>query len=431
MKYKKLPTELFLNNRARFTKHMKPNSIAIFHSNDMMPRNGDQYHDFRQNSDLFALCGMDQEESVLILYPDCIKPGFQEVLFLRKTNEYIKIWEGHKYTKEEAKDVSGIQKVYWTEDMDSVLNELILMADHIYVNTNENDRFNSAVPSRDARYTALYKERYPAHNFLRSQQISKRIAMVKNKYEVDAIQEAIDITEKAFRRILKFVKPGVMEYEIEAEMIHEFIRNRATGHAFHPIIASGENACCLHYNDNNDKCKKGEIILMDFGAEYANYNADCTRSYPVSGKYSRRQKAVYNAVLRVHNEAREMLRPGVRLQEYEKEVGKIMTSELIGLGLISASAAKRAPKDRPAYKKYFMHGTSHHLGLDVHDLMDRYAVIEPNMVYTVEPGIYIPEEKLGIRIENDVLTTNDSPKDLMKNIPIEAAEIEEIMNSKR
>lgn len=428
MKYEPLNPDLFKLNRARFTRAMKPKSIAIFHSNDMMPRNGDAYYDFRQNSDLFGLCGLDQEETVLVLFPDCIREKFREVVFIRETNDHIRIWEGHKYTKKEATEVSGIETIYWTSDMGNILKELILMAETIYVNTNENDRFSSEVLSRDARFINEIKEKYPVHNLERSQLILKQLAMIKSKYEIDAIQKACNITKDAFERVLRFVKPGVTEYEIEAEIIHEFMRQRATGHAYHPIIASGINACVLHYGDNNQVCKKGDVILMDFGAEYANYNADLTRSIPVSGQFTDRQRDVYNAVLATFKFAKTMLVPGTNMEDYNNEVGKFIEGQLLDLGLLDKTDIKNQNSDYPAYKKYFMHGTSHHLGLDVHDLGDRYAPMQAGMVFTCEPGIYIPDESLGIRLENDILVTDGGPVDLMEKIPLEAEEIESFMN---
>ncbi|MEM1321795.1 MAG: aminopeptidase P family protein [Bacteroidota bacterium] len=429
MKYQPLNPELFKLNRRRFARQMQADTIAIFNSNDLMPRNGDQFHPFRQNSDLFGLCGIDQEETVLVLFPNCVKEQFKEVLFIRRSNEHIAVWEGHKLSKEEARSISGIKKVYWLDEMDLIINELILLAKGIYVNTNENDRFLSEVPSRDQRFARQLLERYPVHQFHRSQPILKNMAMIKSRYEVAALQQAIHITEKAFRRVLEFVKPGVMEYEVEAEIIHEFIRNRANGHAYNPIIASGENACILHYNDNSRPCKPGDVLLMDFGAEYANYAADLTRSIPVDGQFSPRQRKVYESVLRVMKTATSMLVPGITLEEYHKEVGRLMESELLGLGLITKTDIKNQNPDVPVYKKYFMHGTSHHLGLDVHDLCNRYAPIQAGMVFTVEPGIYIPEENLGIRLEDDVLVTDENPVNLMANIPVEVEEIEELMNA--
>ncbi len=427
MKYEPINKELFILNRKRFVEQMKPNSIAIFNSNDMMPRNGDCFFPFRQNSDLFHLCGIDQEESVLVIYPNCVKEGFEEVLFIKKTNKHIAVWEGHKYTKEEATETSGIERVIWLDDMDAPLNEMINLADNIYLNLNENDRFLTDVKTRDHRFAQKIRSQYPAHNILRAQPIMKKLAMIKSKHEVQLLQHCCNITEKAFRRILNFVKPGVWEYQIEAEITHEFLFNRANGHGYTPIVASGANACVLHYIDNNLQCKPGDVLLMDFGAEYANYTADLSRSIPVSGKFTDRQKAVYNAVHHVMKEATNMLRPGTNLIKYHKEVGKVMEGQLIELGLIDKHDVKKQDPKMPAYKKYFMHGTSHHLGLDVHDLMERYCDTQEGMVFTCEPGIYIPEEDLGIRLENDILITSKDPVDLMANIPIDAEEIEELM----
>ena len=428
MKYTPISPEMYLFNRQRFTAQMQPGTVAIFNSNDMMPRTGDQYHIFRQNAGLLYLTGIDQEETMLLLFPGCPREDHEEVLIIRRTNEHLAVWEGHKYTKDEAREASGIKKVYFADEAEAVINELILISEGIYLNLNENDRFLSPVEYRDLRYARSIRDRYPAHTIHRAQPILKRLQTVKSRWEVEATQEAVDITEKAFRRVLGFVKPGVWEYEVEAEITHEFLRNRATGHGYTPIIGSGKNACVLHYIENKNQCLDGDVLLMDFGAEYANYNADLTRSVPVNGRFTPRQKSVYNAVLRVMNEAKEMLVPGTAFVEYHKEVGKIMESELLGLGLISRDDISRQDKDWPAYKKYFMHGTSHHLGLDVHDIMFRYHTFEAGNLFTVEPGIYIPEENLGIRLENDVLITTNGNDDLFKNIPIEADEIEELMN---
>ena len=429
MKYQALSSELYQYNRKRFMREMKPNTIAIFNSNDQMPRSGDAFHNFRQNAGLFYLSGIDQEETMLLLFPDCPKDGHKEVLLIRRTNEHLAVWEGHKYTKEEARQASGIDKVYFVDEAEAVVNEMILLSDGIYLNLNENDRFLSPVEYRDLRYARDIQQRYPAHTIHRAQLILKKLQTVKSQWEVDATQHCIDITGKAFRRVLEFVKPGVWEYEVEAEIIHEFIRNRSTGHAYTPIIGSGKNACVLHYIENNQQCQAGDVLLMDFGCEYANYNADLTRSIPVSGTFTDRQRAVYNSVLHVLKEARAMLVPGTTLEEYNKEVGKIMEGELLKLGLISRDDIEKQDKNWPAYKKYFMHGTSHHLGLDVHDIMARYEPFRAGNLFTCEPGIYIPEEKLGIRIENNILITDHGPVDMFKDIPMEAEEIEELMNA--
>ena len=429
MKYKRHNPELFKLNRKRFSRHLKPNSIAIFHSNDQMPRKGDQFFPFVQNPDLFYLSGLDQEETVLVIFPDCVKEGFQEVAFIKKTNEHIAIWEGHKYTIEEAKEVSGLDKVFFLDEMETILNELILLANRIYFNSNENDRFSSDVPLRDDRFRKQLMEKYPAHKYHRAQPIMKKLRMIKSEHEIEAIQKACDLTEKAFRRILKTVKPGVGEHIVEADIIHEFLINRATGAAYDPIVASGDNACVLHYIENNQTCNDGEVLLMDFGADYGNYAADLSRSIPVNGKFTKRQKKVYNAVRKVQKQAIDMLVPGNTLSEYHKEVGKMMESELLDLKLLDKTDIKKQSKENPAYKKYFMHGTSHHLGIDVHDLGNRYDPFQAGMVFTCEPGIYILEEGLGVRLENDILVTDNGPKDLMADIPIEAEEIEDLMNS--
>ncbi len=429
MKYTPISSNLFTDNRMRFVGKMNPNSMAIIHSNDEFPRSGDQNYPFHQNPDMFWLSGIDQEESILILFPDSPVPAYKEVLFLKKTNEHIAIWEGHKYTKEEAQQASGIHSIFWLEDFKSIFPMLMHYAETIYINTNENDRYVHINQYRDLRFVKQLREQYPVHKYERAAPVFRELRALKSLYEVDLIQTACDITEKAFRRVLNFVKPGVTEYEIEAEIIHEFIRNRASGHAYNPIIASGANACVLHYNDNNQVCKNGDVILFDFGAEYANYNADLSRSIPVNGKFTKRQKDVYNTVLRVMDEAKKMLVEGTILDEYHKEVGKIMEKELIGLGLLDKNEVAKQNPAMPLYKKYFMHGTSHFLGLDVHDIGNRYEKMKAGMIFTCEPGIYIPEEGLGIRIENDILITKEGNIDLMKNIPILADEIEDLMNS--
>lgn len=430
MKYEPINSDLFKLNRQRFMRKMLPDSIAIFNSNDLMPRNGDTYFPFRQNSDLFYLSGLDQEETVVVLFPNCIKEGFEEVAFIKKTNDFIARWDGHKYTKEEARRISGIEKIYWLDDMDNILNELILLSKRIFVNTNENDRYTSEVKSRDIRFGEKLRERYPFHKYHRSAPIMKKLGMIKSSLEVEIIQKAINITGAAFNRVLEFVKPGVMEYEVEAEITAEFIRNRASGHAYEPIVASGENSCVLHYITNNQQCKDGDLLLMDFGAEYANYASDLTRTIPVNGQFTPRQAAVYNAVLKVMKEATNMLVPGTTMEEYNKEVGLLIQSELLDLKLLDKTDIKNQDARWPAYKRYFMHGTAHHLGRDVHDLANRYAPFLSGMVFTCEPGIYIPEEQIGIRIENDILITDIEPVDLMSHIPREIEEIESLMNAK-
>lgn len=429
MKYLPISKALFTNNRKNFVLRIKPNSIAIFHSNDEFPRNGDQAFIFKQNTDFFYLTGIDQEQSILVLYPDCPNPLYREVLFLRQTNEQIAIWEGHKYTKDEARLASGIDNVYWLHELDAILHSVINYADNIYINTNENDRYSHTVPYRDIRMYEDLRRKYPLHHYERSAVILRSLRAVKSDIEIELTKKACEITRDAFVRVLKFVKPGVAEYEIEAEITHEFLKQRATGNAYSPIIASGSNANVLHYIDNNQACKGGDILLMDFGAEYGNYNADMTRSIPVSGRFTKRQRDVYDAVLRVMKGAAKLILNGILLSDYHEEVGKMMTSELIGLRLLSKNDVEKQDPKMPLYKKYFMHGTSHHLGLDVHDFASRYSPFETGNILTCEPGIYIPEEGLGIRLENDILITRDGNIDLMADIPLEADHIEEIMNS--
>ncbi len=421
--------ELFINNRENFSLKLKKGALAILNSNDEFPRSGDQIFSFKQNPDFFYLSGIDQEHSILLLFPDCPNPLYKEVLFLRQTNEHIAIWEGHKYTMEEAREISGIQNILWIEEFWNMLSSIVHYAYHIYLNTNENDRYAHAVPYKDIRFVEEIRSKYPLHQYERAALIFRALRPVKSETEIFYTQKACDITRDAFNRVLKFVKPAVYEYQIEAEIIHEFIRQQATGHAYSPIIASGKNACVLHYNDNNQQCKDGEVILFDFGAEYGNYNADLSRSIPVNGRFSKRQKDVYNAVLHVMKEAKKMLVPGTIWNDYQEEVGKIMTSELISLGLLNKHEVERQDPKMPAYKKYFMHGTSHHLGIDVHDFASRYEPFAVGNILTCEPGIYILAEGLGIRLENDILITANGPKDLMENIPIEVEEIEEIMNA--
>jgi len=429
MKYLPIQNILFTNNRKNFSERIIANSLAIVHSNDEFPRNGDQTFPFKQNADFFYLTGIDQEQSVLILYPDCPNPLYREVLFLRQTDEHIAVWEGHKYTKEEAKQASGIQSIYWLQDFDAILHSIINYADHIYINTNENDRYSYQVPYRDLRMFEQLRKRYPLHHFVRSAVILRDLRVVKSDIEIELTRKACEITRDGFVRVLKFVKPGVAEYEVEAEFSHEFLRQRATGHAYNPIIASGANANVLHYIDNNQVCKDGDMLLLDVGAEYANYNADMTRTIPVNGRFSKRQRDVYEAVLRVMRAAANLIGPGVILSEYQEEVGKIMTGELIGLKLLDKHAVEKQDPKMPLYKKYFMHGTSHHLGLDVHDFANRYKAFEVGNILTCEPGIYIPEEGFGIRLENDILITENGNVDLMEDIPLEADHIEDIMNS--
>ena len=428
MKYLPINSSLFIENRERLSQLLKPKSLAIFNSNDPMPTNADGTMGFHQNSDLFYLTGIDQEESVLLLFPNCPDPKHREVLFLKETSELIAIWEGYKYTKQHALEVSGIQKIYWTSQFETVLNTLVYEAENIFLNSNEHLRNHSSVQTRDTKFIIWAKEHFPLHKFERVAPLMHQLRSIKSFLEIELITKACQITELGFRRLLNFVKPDVTEYEIEAELIHEFVRNRSKGFAYSPIIASGANACVLHYLENNQVCRDGDLILLDVAAEYANYNSDLTRTIPVNGRFTTRQRAVYNAVLRVFKYAQSILNVGVLWEEYQKEVESFMESQLIDLGLLNRHEVEKQNPDSPLLKKYFMHGVSHHLGLDVHDVWNKYRKIEAGMVFTIEPGIYIKEEGLGIRLENNFLITETGNIDLMENIPIEADEIEELMN---
>ena len=429
MKYQPIDRNLFSKNRKNFMSQMKPSSLAVFNSNDIYPISADSTMPFEQHRDIFYLSGVDQEESILVLFPDCPKAKHREILFLKETNEHIAVWEGEKLTKEAALATSGIKTVYWLQDMEKIMFEIMTQCDTVYINTNEHYRANVETETREDRFTKWLTAKYPAHSVAKSNPILQRLRSVKDKIELDLIQHACDITNKGFRRILSFVQPGVYEYDIEAEFIHEFLRNRSKGFAYTPIVASGSNANVLHYIENNQECKAGELILLDVGAEYANYKSDMSRTIPVSGTFTPRQKEVYNAVNRVKNAATKMLVPGTDWAEYHVEVGKLMTSELLGLKLIDKADVQNEDPDWPAYKKYFMHGTSHHMGLDTHDYGILTEPMQANMVFTVEPGIYIPAEGFGIRLEDDVvIQESGEPLNLMRNIPIEADEIEELMN---
>lgn len=430
MKYHPIDKNLFIKNRKNFMAQLKPKSIAVFNSNDIYPIGADSTMPFQQSRDLFYLSGVDQEESILLLFPDAVEEKNREVLFLKETNEHIAVWEGEKLTKERAFETTGVKTVYWLQEFDKVFFELMTQAETIYFNTNEHYRQSVETETREDRFIKATKAKFPAHNWAKSNPILQRLRSVKDAIELDIMQHACSITEKGFKRVLGFVKPDVWEHEIEAEYMHEFLRNRSKGFAYTPIIASGNNANVLHYIENNQQCKAGDLILMDVGAEYANYSSDMSRTIPVSGKFTNRQKEVYNAVNRVKNEATKMLIPGTLWKEYHVEVGKLMTSELLGLGLLDKADVQNENPDWPAYKKYFMHGTSHHIGLDTHDYGILWEPMEVNQVFTVEPGIYIPDEGFGIRLEDDVvIQEKGEPFNLMRNIPIEAEEIEELMNS--
>lgn len=427
MKNLPLNPELFVQNRQRFVKAMKKNSIAIIVSNDESPSNGDAIYRFRQNSDLYWLSGITQEDSMVILFPDNPDPKYRQVLVLVRPNELKKKWDGKRLRASEAKEISGIQTILWLDSLEGLLQPWIHLADTIYLDSNENDRKASLLKTRDYRFVEEMKSRYPLHSFERAAKIFKDLRAVKTALEVEVLQQAIDITDNTFRRLMKFIKPGVMEYEIEAEIVHSFLSQRATGEAYGSIIASGDRARTLHYVSNNQECKDGELILMDFGAEYGGYNADLTRTIPVNGKFTRRQKTVYNACLHLHDYAKSLLKPGISVVDYTDKVGEEATQQFLKIGLLKKTDVKNEDPENRAYRKYLYHGISHHLGVDVHDLGTRTEPIKAGMVFTVEPGIYIEEEQMGIRIENNIWITKNGNKDLMKNIPITAEEIETAM----
>jgi Xaa-Pro aminopeptidase len=431
MKYLPLNPAIFIKNRKRFVASMLPNSIAVFVSNDEWPSNGDALHGFKQNSDLFWLSGIVQEDSMVVLYPDCPDPKYREVLVLVKPNALKEKWDGKRLRAQEATAISGIKTIVWLDSLDALLQGWIHLADTIYLDSNENDRKASLVRSREYRFIDEMKQTYPLHQYQRAAKIMKELRGIKTKEEIEVVQQAIDITENTFRRLLKFIKPGVAEYEIEAEIWHSFLSQRATGPAYGSIIASGDNARTLHYVSNNGVCNDGELILMDFGAEYGGYNADLTRTIPVNGKFSARQKTVYNACLHLHNYAKKILKPGISIIDYTDKVGEEATQQFIKIGLLTKSDVKNENPENRAYRKYLYHGISHHLGIDVHDLGTRTAPIKAGMLFTIEPGIYIEEEQMGIRIENNVWITKNGSIDLMKNIPITVEDIESIMKSKK
>jgi len=427
MKYHPLNPQIFVQNRQRFTKAMLPNSIAIFVSNDEWPMNGDAIHAFKQNSDLFWLSGITQEDSMVILFPDNPDPKYREVLVLVRPNELKEKWDGKRLRANEAKQMSGMPTVVWLDSIDALLQTWIHLADHIYLDSNENDRKANLIRSREYRFIDEMQSRYPLHSYQRAAKIMKELRGIKTAEEIEVVQQAIDITETTFRRLLQFIKPGVMEYEIEAEIYHSFLSQRATGPAYGSIIASGDRARTLHYVTNNQECKDGELILMDFGAEYGGYCADLTRTIPVNGKFTRRQKTVYNACLHLHDYAKSLLKPGITIVDYTDKVGEEATQQFLKIGLLKKSDVKNEDPENRAYRKYLYHGISHHLGVDVHDLGTRTAPIKPGMLFTVEPGIYIEEEQMGVRIENNIWITRNGHKDLMKNIPITVEEIEALM----
>jgi Xaa-Pro aminopeptidase len=428
MRYAPIDPKLFIQNRQRLVKSLEPSAVAVFNAGDVLPTSADGIRSFVQQTDLFYLCGLDQEETVLVLCPGASQAKHRELLFIRQTSDDIAQWEGHKLSREEAARISGIATVYWTTEFDRVFRTLVLESERIYLNSNEHEGADRVVETRDARFIQWCRKTFPLHRYRRLAPMMHNLRAVKSDIEVGLIREACRITEKAFRRVLGFMKPGRWEFEVEAEIVCAFIKNRSRRPAYAPIIASGADACVLHYVKNDKKCQDGQLVLMDFGAEYANYAADMTRTIPVNGRFTPRQRAVYEAVLRVHRQAVQMLVPGNTLEAYHQQVGQCMERELIALGLLEAAAVKDQDAQKPLYKQFFMHGTSHHLGLDVHDYGRRNRAFEPGMVLTCEPGIYIRKEGIGVRIENDILITEQAPVDLMASIPIEAEEIESLMS---
>ena len=430
-KYLPLDAKIFIQNRKRFVAKMQKNSIAIFVGNDEFPINGDALHGYKQNSDLYWLSGIEQEGSMVVLFPDNPDPKYREVLVLVRPQELKEIWDGKRLRVNEATAISGMPTIVWADLLDGMLQQWIHLSDAIYLDTNENDRKNNLLRTHEYRFIDEMKLRYPLHQYLRAAKILKDLRAIKTKEEVVVIQKAIDITEVAFKRLLTFIQPGVYEHEIEAEIYHSLLSQRATGVAYHSIIASGDNARTLHYINNNNICKDGELILMDFGAEYGGYNADLTRTVPVNGKFTKRQKEVYNACLHLHDYAKSILKPGISILKYTDKVGEEATKQFVKIGLLTKADVKNEDADNKAYRKYLYHGISHHLGLDVHDLGTRTAPIEAGMVFTVEPGIYIKEENMGVRIENNIWITKTGHQDLMKTMPITVEEIETLMRRRK
>jgi Xaa-Pro aminopeptidase len=426
MRHAPIDSKLFIENRERLKKLLLPKSLAIVNANDVLPTNADGSLPLHPNSDLFHLTGIEQEESILLLAPDAHEPKHREILFLREPNEHLKIWEGHKHSKDEATKISGIKQVKWLAEFPVLFRQIMCELEHVYLNSNEHKRAVVEVETRDARFARECQAKFPLHTYHRLARLLHQIRVVKSDAEIALLQQAVDITEQGFRRLLKFVKPGVMEYEVEAELIHEFVRNRAK-FAYNPIIASGANACVLHYNQNNQPCRKGDLLLLDVAASYANYNADLTRTIPVSGRFTRRQKAVYNAVLRVMRASIKGATVGKLARDWLKESQAMMNEELLALGLLKKSDIKQQTEDEPACRKYFMHGLGHPLGLDVHDVGFTTEPFAPGWVLTVEPGIYLPKEGFGVRLENDIVVTPNGPVDLMAGTPVEVGEIEDLM----
>ncbi len=428
MRYEPIGKEVFIRHRKSFCAYLKPRSLAILHSNDIMPTSADGVMPFVQDSDIFYLTGIDQEETILTIAPDVVKEQHREILFIKRTSEHIRIWEGEKLSKEEAREISGIETVYWADEFEHVLHQLAFQSAHIYLNSNEHSRASVPVQTRQMRFIKACQEKFPLHRYERIAPIMHELRAIKLPREVELMQQACRITEKGFRRVLSFIKPGVKEYEISAELIHEFVRNRSRGFAYTPILATGKNACSLHYITLDSTCQDGELVLMDFGAEYAGYHSDMTRTVPVNGRFTARQRQIYDTVLTLMRESAQLLNPSHSLNTYHKAVGELATEHLLRIGLLTKEEVAQQNPDYPAYKKYFMHGTSHYIGLNTHDYGSFDRLIEPGMVFTCEPGIYLPEEGLGVRLENNLLITEDGYTDLMADIPIEAEEIEDLMN---
>ena len=428
MRYNNIDNALFIENREKLKKYLKPNSIVVLNSNDILHTSADGRLSFIQDSDIFYFSGIDQEESTLVLYPDSNEEKHKEILFVRQTNKDIARWEGYRYSKDEAADISGIKTIYWNSEFNKIFKNLIFEAEYVYLNLNEHDRADFNIETSHDRFIKWCINKYPLHKYERLAPVIHELRIQKSSIEIDLIIKSCKITEKSFRRLLNFVRPGVWEFEIEAEIYHEFLRNRSRCPAFEPIIASGANTCVLHYIKNDQQLKDGDLLLLDYGAEYANYKSDMTRTIPVNGKYTKRQKQIYNSVLNVQKKAIQMLFPGNNFKRYNQEIAKIMEEELIKLRLLNPIDVKKQNKNSPLYKKYFMHSISHYIGLDVHDVGSKYKIFKPGMIFSCEPGIYIQEESTGIRIENDILITENGPVDLMKDIPVQAEEIEDLMN---
>ncbi len=430
MRYDKIPNSLFVNNRISFSSRMKKNTLVILSSNDVKHTNADDVMGFAQNNDLFYLSGIDQEETILLLYPDAYKKELREVLFIKENNAQIKIWDGEKLTKKEATKISGIKRIEWAHDFEKILQFIAFEVDGIYLGHNEHiKRVTLNQETQQDRMIKWCKEKYPLHQYYRAAKITRELRQIKSEEELTLIKKAIDISIRGFYKVLKAVKPNIKEFELEAELTYELIKNGGTRHAFKPIVASGKNACALHYNSNDHICHEGDLILMDFGVCYVNYNSDTTRCFPVNGKFSKRQKEVYQAVLFCLKEGSKLLKPGVNPEDYEKQMAILVESQLINLGLLYKATIKNQDPENPLYKKYFMHGTAHHLGLDVHDVGLYSRPFEAGMVLTCEPGIYIPEEDIGCRLENDYLITQDGNINLTEDMPIEIEDIEDLMQS--